>query len=136
VSPLETSSASNDTPRRRRPRPVTLVSWLFIGAGTLGLVYHGSDVAAAGQLGGEGAWVLLLRLLAVISGAWILRGANWARWLGIAWMVYHVVLSAFHSASETVAHVVLLAAIAYVLLRRDASAYFASASGHHEGSTR
>jgi hypothetical protein len=53
-----------------------------------------------------------------------LRGANWARWVAILWLAYHVVLSAFHSWSEAGVHAVLLAVISYVLLRRDAAEYF------------
>jgi hypothetical protein len=37
-----------------------------------------------------------------------------------------VILSAFHSTSETVAHVVVFAAVGYMLFRADADAWFRS----------
>jgi len=54
-------------------------------------------------------WIVpisLVRLLAIIGGAFLLMGRNWARWLILAWMAFHVVVSAFHSISECVAHLV------------------------------
>jgi hypothetical protein len=45
---------------------------------------------------------------------------------------YHVILSAFHSVSETIAHAALFAVVAYVLLRPKASAYFRVAGRHPE----
>jgi NAD(P)-dependent dehydrogenase (short-subunit alcohol dehydrogenase family) len=41
--------------------------------------------------------VSLLRMLAIVSGAYMLRGANWARWLAISWIAFHVGVSYFHS---------------------------------------
>ena len=107
-----------------RPRSVTVIGWLFIAAGIVGLVYHASALGRSGPLDDEAVWVLLLRLLAVIGGAFLLRGADWARWLVLAWIAYHVALSAFHSWSETAVHAVLLAGVAYLLLRPEAGAYF------------
>jgi len=55
---------------------------------------------------------------------YMLLGRNWARWLGLAWIAFHVIISAFHSAQELVIHGLLLALFAYFLLRPSASAYF------------
>ena len=54
----------------------------------------------------------------------MLRGCNWARWLALAWIAFHVVLSAFHSLPEFALHAVLCAVFAYFLLRPDAALYF------------
>jgi hypothetical protein len=54
----------------------------------------------------------------------MLRGQNWARWLSIVWMAWHVVLSAFHPLSELIMHGVLLAVFALFLFRPRAPAYF------------
>ena len=115
-----------------RPRSVTVIGWLFIAAGTVGLVYHASALETSGPLDYEAVWVLFLRLLAVVGGAFMLRGADWARWLMLAWIAYHVVLSAFHSWSDTAVHAALLAGVAYLLLRPDAGAYFRSAKRRPE----
>jgi hypothetical protein len=63
-------------------------------------------------------------LLAILGGAFVLRGKNWARWLVLAWIAYHVVLSAFHHFFELAVHAALLAVFAYILFRPRASAYF------------
>lgn len=107
-----------------RPRSVTVIGWLFIAAGIVGLVYHATELKTSGSLDDEVVWVLFLRLLAVIGGVFMLRGADWARWLMLAWIAYHVVLSAFHSWSDTAVHAALLAGVAYLLLRPEARAYF------------
>lgn len=107
-----------------RPRSVTAMGVLFIGVGIVGLAYHASEVDLAHPFQSDALLIQFVRLLAVVAGVFILRGANWARWLAIAWMAFHVIVSALHSAGEALAHAVLLAAIAYVLLRPAASAYF------------
>jgi len=46
----------------------------------------------------------------------LLMGHNWARWLILAWLAFHVVVSAFHSLSDSIALVVLLIIVGFVLL--------------------
>jgi hypothetical protein len=58
----------------------------------------------------------------------MLRGHNWARWLALAWIGCHVILSAFHSVFEVAVHGLLFAAIAYFLFRPRATRYFRGAS--------
>ena len=108
----------------RRPLTVTLIGYLFIATGIVGFSYHLKEFQLRAPFAGDALEVLLIRLLAVVAGIFILRGANWARWVAILWLAYHVVLSAFHSWSEAGVHALLLAVISYVLLRRDATQYF------------
>src|SRR5690606_36348661 len=89
---------------RARPLSVTLPGWLFMAAGAVGLAYHAGDVTAGTPIRFEVVWVLLLRLLAVLIGIWLLRGARTARWLAVLWLTYHVGLSVFHDAGELIAH--------------------------------
>lgn len=110
----------------KRPRTVTLIGCLFVASGIIGLAHHASAFNTQGLFEGGEAWVLSIRILAIVGGVFMLRGANWARWLALVWIAYHVILSALHSLSETVIHIVLLAGFAYVLLRPQASAYFRS----------
>jgi hypothetical protein len=56
----------------------------------------------------------------------LLMGRGWARWLLLAWLAFHVFVSAFHSVSQSLAHVVLLIAVGYFLLAPSASVYFQS----------
>jgi hypothetical protein len=73
-------------------------------------------------------WVTLVHLIAIVAGAYMLRGSNWARWLALAWIAFHVVLSAFHSLSEFVIHALLCAVLAYFLFRPRVTQYFRAAA--------
>jgi hypothetical protein len=66
-----------------------------------------------------------VEVLAVVSGSFMLMGCNWARWLAVAWMAFHVILSAFHSASEMIVHGLFCAAIAWILFRSEENRFFA-----------
>ena len=48
--------------------------------------YHFSELRQP-----EGVWVGLTELLAILSGVFMLRGQNWARWLALAWIAFHVI---------------------------------------------
>lgn len=109
---------------RPRPLSVTLIGWGLIAAGLVGFGYHVTHFTTQGPFQYGLAWVCLLRLVAIAGGAFLLRGRNWARWLTLAWIAYHVILSALHSVSQTVTHAVLLAVVAYFLLRPPVSAFF------------
>jgi len=69
-------------------------------------------------------WIALVRLIAVVCGAFMLRGADWARWLALAWMAFHVVVGFLHSMREGAIHGLILVVIAYLLFRPEARAYF------------
>jgi len=107
----------------KRPLPVTILGCLFIVVGLVGFVYHLTE----SPLDRWVALISIVRIIAVVGGVFLLMGHNWARWLMLAWLAFHVVVSAFHSLSESIAHVVLLIIVGYVLLRPPASKYFQSA---------
>jgi hypothetical protein len=113
---------------RRRPLSITIIGWLFVGAGTIGLVYHATEFKIQRPVEYDLILVCIVRLLAILSGVFLLRGSNWARWLLLVWLAYHVILSAFHSFFELALHSLLLGVIAYFLFRPQASAYFRGAS--------
>jgi len=118
----------------QRPRSITAIGWLFIAVGTAGLlndVWPLLTADAAQQLAklkADGladlgpAWTS--RLLAIIGGAGLLRGHNWARWLLVAWMVFHIGLSIFHSVPELLTHSVVFTPLLYLLFRRSAEPWF------------
>ena len=111
-------------PQGTRPLAVTLVGLLFVVAGIVGLAYHATEIDTSAGVRVEAVWILLLRLLAIVGGLFVLRGRNWARWLLVGWMGYHVVLSARHSLFEIAVHALLLVLIAYGLFRRASAAFF------------
>lgn len=108
-----------------RPVWITAVAFLFIAAGIVGLIYHSKELfEKTGFINYQALWVLFLRVLAVITGMFMLRGANWARWSALAWMAYHGVLGMYHSLTETLIHFGLLIVIAVLLLHPKSSAFF------------
>ena len=86
----------------KRPLSVTIISCLFIVAGAVGFAYHLTEFKAQGPFQSGIVGLCVVRLLAILSGVFMLRGCNWARWLLLVWIAYHVILSAFHSLSELV----------------------------------
>jgi hypothetical protein len=110
----------------KRPLTVTAVGWLFIAAGAVGLIYHVNELSIRHPFASDTLWVAFVRLLAVLCGVFVLRGRNWARFGVVIWMAYHVALSVLHSPLELAVHAILLAAITYLLFRRQATAYFRS----------
>jgi|SRR5882672_10657887 len=108
----------------KRPLPVLVFGILFILAGIAGLIYHLKGRAL------ESDYLLIsaIRLLAILGGIFLLLGHNWARWLLLAWLAFHVLVSASHSMQEFAAHTVLLFLFAFFLFRTPASAYFRATS--------
>src|SRR5215831_3732678 len=92
---------------KKVPLPVIIVSVLFILTGCVGITYHIRDLASNNNIY-ESIGVLFLRILAIVCGFLLLSGIGWARWLAIAWLAFHVVISALHSTSQTIAHIVFL----------------------------
>lgn len=111
----------------RRPLSVTILAWVYIGMGTVGFVYHLTELQATNAFQYDGMWVELIRIVAIICGAFMLRSHNWARWLALAWISFHVVLSAFHSFHEFAIHCLFCAVIAWYLFRPEAGRYFRGA---------
>jgi hypothetical protein len=112
----------------KRPLSVTVIGSIFIAAGIIGFAYHVPEFKSLRPFPNEIVWGLSVRLLAVLGGMFVLRRHNWARWLLLAWISFHVILSVFHSWSEVIVHGLLFIVVAYVLFRPRASAYFRSAS--------
>jgi len=92
-----------------RPLSVTILAWVYIGVGTIQY---------------DGTLIEVVEVLAIVCGAFILRSHNWARWLAIAWMASHVVLSAFGAFHEFAVHSLFCAAIVWLLFRPGAVRYF------------
>ena len=105
-----------------RPLPVTLIGCLYIVTGLVGSAAHLLDHRG---FGADVFWAVLTNVMALIGGVWMLRGQNWARWLSIAWMALHVIISVFHSPRELIVHALFLATIAFFLFRPRVNAYFA-----------
>jgi hypothetical protein len=106
----------------KRPLPVLILSCLYIAVGTIGFVYHFSELMTFQP---DSVWIELTELLGVIAGMFMLCGHNWARWLALAWIAFHVAIS-FPVVRQVAIHSAILAAIAWFLFRPDARRYFAT----------
>jgi hypothetical protein len=104
------------------PRPVRILilSSLYIAVGAIGFVYHFPELMALHR---DAVGIELTEFLAIFAGSFMLLGRNWARWLALAWMAFHVAIS-FPVPRQVAIHSVFLAVIAWVLVRPDANGYF------------
>ena len=108
----------------KRPLSVIVVSILIAAAGALGFAYHLPELNIRHPFQNDVAWVELIRVVAIVCGVYMLLARNWARFLALGWIGFHVVVSAFHSWQQLVFHAMLFAVFAYVLYRPSATAYF------------
>ena len=115
----------------KRPVGVTMVAWVYIAVGAVGFSYHLNDLRGSGEIR-ELFLIEVVSLLAIVSGIFMLRAQNWARWVAVGWIALHVVISAFHPISEFLVHCVFFVVIAWLLLSRNSTSYFrrAAASPH------
>src|SRR5947209_4858406 len=113
----------------RRPISVSVIGVLFLVAGIVGVAYHAREFTLRGPIQSDVVLVCLVRVLAIVGGVFLLRGHDWARWLLVGWMAFHVVISGFHSVSELIVHAGLLGIIAYWLFRAEALRYFRPEAG-------
>ena len=106
----------------RRPIAVWFISCLYIAVGTIGFIVNSPKLMA---LQHESIWIELTELVAILAGAFMFRGRNWARCLALVWMAFHVAIS-FPVVRQVVTHSIIFASIAWVLFRPDAGRYFTS----------
>lgn len=105
----------------KRPLSVTIIACIYILTGVAGTVSHLMEVR--GGLSYDPLWAALVSVVALVSGIYLFRASNWARWLAIAWMLFHVALSFFHSMGQVAVHCVFLAILVYFLRRPDVNRY-------------
>jgi hypothetical protein len=109
---------------KQRPDLVTAIGFVFIAVGVIEIVYHLFGFKTWQPFQTDVLWVCLVNLIAVVCGIYVLRGRNWARWLTVAWIAYHVILSSFHSLGKLAVHGILFAVFAYFLFRPGVSQFF------------
>jgi hypothetical protein len=100
---------------------------MYIAVGIAGFAFHFSELRSKGAFQYDVLWAELIEVLAIVCGAFLLRGQNWARWLALAWIAFHVILSAFHALPEFAIHCLFCAVIAWILFRPQAVRYFRGA---------
>jgi uncharacterized membrane protein HdeD (DUF308 family) len=104
----------------KRPFQITILGWLFIMVGIVSTAHH----LWKGTLDRWMILIVLVGVIAVVAGAFLLRGARWARWVLLVWLGFHVIVSALNSKWDALPHVALLVVIGYFLLGPPTSEYF------------
>jgi hypothetical protein len=111
---------------KSRPWSVVVVSCLLIATGPIGMVVQFADFRNVHLLAYDVILISFVRLLAVVTGVYLLGARNWARWLAMAWIGFHVIVSVFHPLRELAMHMIVFAAFAAALFHRGAAQYFSS----------
>ena len=106
---------------KARPISVTVLAWLFIAVGIIAFVRNFSGILHFEK---DGFLIEFVELVGLTAGIFMLRRQNWARWLAIVWMAFHVVVAAFAHAQGLLFHVLIFLGITCLLLRSDATQYF------------
>lgn len=104
----------------KRPLSVWVLSCLFIAVGAGGFAIHFRELLTFQQ---DAIWIELTEFLAVVAGVFMLLGKNWARWLALVWMAFHVAIS-FPALQQVAMHFLILLVMAWLLFRPDARHYF------------
>ncbi len=105
----------------RPPTPVLIVAGVYLLVGVAGFAYHFRELTAGH---GDAVAIELTELLAVVSGVGLLLRQNWARWLALAWVGFHVAISIFHPLRELLIHVALCIVITWLLFRPGTARWF------------
>ena len=126
------TSAASTQERAARPhiRSVLVVGVVFLVLGSLDLSQGVAPLFASAprwHMASDDVQVLAIGIAALVSGIYVIRGANWARWLLAAWMALHVAISVGQP-TAFIAHLVIFGFIAYLLFRPGASAHFGAAA--------
>ncbi len=111
----------------KRPLSVLLIALLYIAVGAIGFAHHFPDLYAPDAHHYDGVLIELTELCALVSGVFMLRGQNWSRWIAVAWIAFHVALSAFETHRGLVVHCILLGLITWAVFSPQASRFFSKA---------
>jgi len=105
----------------KRPIPVLIVAAVYLLVGVIGFVYHFPELTAGHR---DAIAIELTELLAVVAALGLLLRQNWASWLAMAWIVFHVVISLFHPLRELLIHAAFCVLIAWLLFRPATARWF------------
>ena len=105
----------------KRPLSITILACIYLAVGVIGFAFHFRELLAGHP---DAVAIELTEFVAIVCAVFLIRGYNWARWLALVWIAFHVVLSAFHAIPELAIHAVFCAVIAWILFRPEAARYF------------
>jgi hypothetical protein len=108
----------------KRGISVMMVACLYLAVGVIGFIGHFPDLVDGHR---DAVGIELTELAAAVAGVGLFLRQKWARWLAMAWILFHVGLSVGHSKTELGIHLGLLIIILWGLFRRKARGWFADA---------
>jgi hypothetical protein len=123
---MTSSSSTEEQVERPRLRSVLIVGVIFIVLGSLDIWRGLAPLFFSGphwHMAIDDVEVLAIGIAGLVGGIYVIRGANWARWLLAVWTVFHVAISVGQPMAF-VAHLVIFGCIAYLLFRPGASEFF------------
>ncbi|MGC2637789.1 MAG: hypothetical protein WA294_11465 [Acidobacteriaceae bacterium] len=106
----------------KRPLLITLLGWMLIAVGAIECVIHAAPIRRPIHIGDLG--LPLFELVILVSGVFLLRGSNWARWLALAWIGFHVGISFVNSVRAGLVHSAIFALFAWLLFQPEINAWF------------
>ena len=105
----------------KRPVAVIVIACLYLLVGVIGFIGHFPELLARHP---DAIGIEVTELLAVVSGVFLLLRHNWARWLAVAWILFHVAISFTDPAAKLAAHVIFCILIVWALFRRESGQWF------------
>lgn len=109
----------------KRPVSIMILAGVYILVGAVAFAFY-LPALLKGQP--DSIWIEATELLAIIAGVYMLCRQNWARWLALAWIAFHVAISIFHPVRELVMHSLICLVIAWLLFRPAAARWFQQAA--------
>ena len=112
----------------KRPLSIIVIGIFFVVLGVLSLGHAAWGLVNTQQrlTDLQNHWMIYLSaVVAIVGGVYLFKGQNWARWLLVAWMAFHIVVGALHGIVPLLTHVVIFSVILFFLFRRPASSYLA-----------
>lgn len=106
------------------PPTITILSFLFVAVGVISTAVHVWQFNISRPTFLEEAGIYAVGALAVVAGIYMLRGRNWARWLALGWICFHVIVAAFNQPLGLVIHVIFVALLAWFLFRPESQQWF------------
>lgn len=108
----------------QRPVSILILACVYLAIGGVAFAYNFPQLWRS-----DGVWVEITEFVAIVAGVFMLKGRNWARWLAVAWIGFHVILSAFHTFREAAMHSLFFALVVWFLFRPAARRYFGALTG-------
>ncbi len=105
----------------KRPWPVVVIACLYLLVGVLGFAAHFRELI---QHHPDAMGIELTELVGAISGVGLLMRKQWARWLALVWILFHVALSLFHPIRELAIHTAFCVLIIWALFRAETRDWF------------